>query len=81
MNQQVRLSLLDCLMARAAICWDCFSERFQLAFLSGAGVIGSLGRLLKDVALDNRLFVAVSIVAIAVFSVTFLASVGDFVES
>ena len=45
-------------------------------------MIGSLGRLLKDAALDNGLFVAVSIVAIAaVFSVTFLASAGDSVES
>ena len=36
---------------------------------------------MKDVTLDNGLFVAVSIIVIAVFSVIFLANVGDFVES
>jgi hypothetical protein len=49
--------------------------------LSDAGVIGTIGRLLKDITLDNGLLVAVSIVIIAVFSVICLASVGDPVES
>jgi hypothetical protein len=50
-------------------------------FLSDAGVIGTIGRLLRDVTLDNGLLVAISIIVIAVFSVIFLANVGDPVES
>jgi hypothetical protein len=49
--------------------------------LSDAGVIGTIGRLLRDVTLDNGLLVAISIIVIAVFSVIFLANVGDPVES
>jgi hypothetical protein len=49
--------------------------------LSDAGVIGTIGRLLKDITLDNGLLVAVSIIVIAVFSVICLANVGDLVES
>jgi hypothetical protein len=49
--------------------------------LSDAGAIGTLGRLLSDVTLDGGLLVAISIIVIAVFSVIFLANVGDPVES
>jgi hypothetical protein len=49
--------------------------------LSDAGVIGTIGRLLRDVTLDNGLLVAISILVIAAFSVICLANVGDPVES
>jgi hypothetical protein len=44
-------------------------------------VIGTLGRLLKVITLDNGLFVAVLIIVIALFPIVFLANVSDPVES
>lgn len=64
--------------------WDDEYDESPVQFVSffddGGGVIGSTGRMLTEITLDNTTLTAVSIVMIAFFSALFMFSF-DFVES
>ena len=63
--------------------WDNEADgpvQFVSFFDDGGGVIGSTGRMLTEITLDNTTLTAVSIAVIALFSALFMFSF-DFVES
>lgn len=56
------------------------SEIEFVAFADDAGIVGSTGRMLREITLSNTLLTVISIFAIALFSVFFMFST-DLVES